>query len=49
LDPTDPLVQTKLGVEAYKDAQRAIFLQDNVAVNIYNTALARLETEAKGR
>lgn len=29
VDVSDPLVQTKIATEAYKDAQKAIFMQDN--------------------
>lgn len=47
LDPTDPLVLTKLSLEAYKDAQRSIFLQDNVVVSMYQMALQRLEQPLK--
>ncbi len=42
VDVSDPLVQTRLMVEAYKDANRSIFLQDNVVVNAYNRALTAL-------
>ncbi len=43
IDVTDPMVQTRLMVEAYKDANRSIFLQDNIVVNAYNAAITRLE------
>jgi hypothetical protein len=43
VDIKDPLVQTRIGMEAYKDANRAIFLQDNMVVDAYKRALSRFE------
>lgn len=40
-DPLDPLVQTKVAADAYKDAQRSIFLEDNMVVDAYRRALSR--------
>ena len=40
VDVSDPLVQTRLAVEAYKDANRSIFLQDNLVVSKVNAFLA---------
>jgi hypothetical protein len=42
-DPHHPMVQTKAAVEAYKDAQRAIFMQDNAVVDAYKRALSRFD------
>ena len=47
VDVSDPGVQMRLGVEAYKDAQRAIFLQDNRVVDVYKAALRRMEDKDK--
>jgi hypothetical protein len=47
VDVTDPMVQTRLMVEAYKDANRSIFLQDNRVVSAYKSAMARLEQKDK--
>lgn len=47
IDVSDPLVQTRLSLEAYKDAQRAIFQQDNRVVAAYKAALGRLEAPNK--
>lgn len=47
VDPTDPLIQTKIAVEAYKDANKAIFMQDNRVVDAYKSALGRLEAKDK--
>jgi len=43
LDVTDPLVKTRVAVEAYKAANRSIFLEDNRIVSAYKAALGRLE------
>lgn len=43
VDVSDPLVQTKIAAAAYKDSQRAIFMQDNVLSKAFNTAVASLE------
>jgi Serine/Threonine/Tyrosine Kinase found in polyvalent proteins len=47
VDVTDPAVQTKLMIQAYKDANRSIFLQDNIVVNAYNRALGALLEKQK--
>lgn len=47
IDVSDPLVQTRLAVEAYKDANRAIFMQDNRAVSFYKRALSALDQKDK--
>lgn len=39
LDVTDPLVQQRLGVEAYKHAERSIFMQDNFIVDMWKRAI----------
>lgn len=43
VDIADPLVQTRISMEAYKDANRAIFMQDNMVVEAYKRALSRFE------
>lgn len=43
LDPKDPELQTRVAVEAYKDANRAIFMQDNMVVDAYKRALSRFK------
>lgn len=43
VDVSDPLVQTKIAMDAYKDSQRAIFMQDNVLSKAFNTMVASLE------
>lgn len=47
VDVTDPLVQTRLMTEAYKDASRSIFMQDNRVVAAYRRALSALEQKEK--
>lgn len=47
VDVTDPLVQSRMMVEAYQDANRSIFQQDNRVVSIWNTAMKRLEEKSK--
>ncbi len=47
LDPSDPLVQSSIALEAYKDANRAIFMQDNRVVSAYKRALQALEQPNK--
>lgn len=43
IDVTDPMVQTRIAVEAYKDANRAIFMQDNLFTEkIWNPTITRL-------
>ncbi len=39
VDVTDPFVQTRIGLESYQDAQRAIFMQKNWLVNKISRAL----------
>lgn len=43
LDVHDPVIQMGLMKEAYADANRAIFMQDNFAVKAFNNAIAGLE------
>lgn len=43
VDVTDPMVQTKIGVESYKDANRAIFMQDNFVSDAYRNFVNGLE------
>jgi GGDEF domain-containing protein len=47
VDITDPLVQARIGVEAYKDAERAIFMQDNRVVGAYKMAMRHLGKPAQ--
>jgi hypothetical protein len=47
VDVSDPMVQTKLAVESYKDANRSIFLQDNRLVTFWKTGLAVLDQKDK--
>lgn len=42
-DVTNPMVQTRIAVEAYKDANRAIFLQDNVVTDAYKRGMSAFE------
>lgn len=41
-DPSTPAAMIQIGVEAYKDSQRAKFQQDNRVVDAYNRAVATL-------
>lgn len=43
VDVSDPMVQTKIAVQAYKDANRAIFMQDNIVSDAYKRAINALE------
>ena len=47
VDVSDPLVQSRIALEAYKDGQRSIFLQDNRVVSAYQRALTAFEEKAK--
>lgn len=47
LDVTAPDVQTKIALESYKDANRAIFMQDNRVVDAYQRAVSALEQPSK--
>jgi hypothetical protein len=50
IDPasaTDPAIQTKIMIEAYKDANRSIFMQDNRVVSAYRRAIGALEQPEK--
>lgn len=42
LDITDAMVQSRLALEAYRDANRSIFMQDNRVVSAYKAGIARL-------
>lgn len=49
LDVNDPLVQMRVGMDAYKFAERQLFLQDNVAVKalkVFNATLRRSDSHA---
>jgi hypothetical protein len=47
VDVTDPLVQVRLSMEAYKDANRSIFMQDNRVVSAYKRAMSKFEEKQK--
>jgi hypothetical protein len=47
IDVHDPIVQTKIATEAYKDANRAIFMQDNVFASAFNNMLSTFERPDK--
>lgn len=47
LDTTDPTVQQRIALDAYKDANRSIFLQDNRVVDAYKRGIAALEAPNK--
>lgn len=47
VDASSPAVQLKCAVEAYKDANRSIFLQDNRVVSAWQSAINRLEQPDK--
>lgn len=47
VDVTDPMVQTRIAAEAYKDSQRAIFMSDNRVVNAYKRGMTALEQPDK--
>ena len=47
IDVTDPWVQMRTGIEAYKDANRSIFLQDNRVVSGYKRFISALEEPSK--
>lgn len=41
VDTSNPLIQSRLMMEAYKDANRAIFMEDSAVVDAYKRALSR--------
>jgi len=43
VDVSDPMVQTKIAIQAYKDGQRAIFMQDNIVTDAYKRTINSLE------
>lgn len=45
VDVTDPMVQMRLGVEAYKDARRAVFMQDNWLSTAFERAVRSLDPD----
>ena len=47
LDVTDPGVQTRMGLEAYKYANRSIFQEQNWVSDMYSRALSRLSEKNK--
>ncbi len=47
IDVTDPAIQMKMGVEAYKEANKSVFREDNIAVNAYNRMLKALTEKDK--
>ena len=44
-DPTDMVVQTKIAMDAYKDATRAVFQDNNMLVEAYKRAMSRFTQE----
>lgn len=46
-DGSNPLIQARIAVEAYKDANRSIFLQDNMVTDAYKRALSAFEENNK--
>lgn len=48
-DASNPLVQTRIAMEAYKDANRSIFMQDNMLTDMYKRALSVSEDVEKGQ
>jgi DNA-binding NarL/FixJ family response regulator len=49
LDVTDPAIQMRLGVEAYKQAERAIFQQDNWITDRWKRAMTPIVDPATGK
>jgi len=50
VDASNPMVQTRIALEAYKDANRAIFLQDNMLTDFFKRGLSAFEqTDKQGR
>jgi hypothetical protein len=47
VDASDPLVQSRIAIEAYKDANRTIFLQDNRVVSAYKRFLSAFDQPSK--
>ena len=47
VDASDPLVQMRTAIDAYKDANRSIFMQDNLLVDAYKRGLTTLEQKNK--
>lgn len=47
LDVSDPVIQMNISLDAYKDANRAIFMQDNAVVNAYRQTVRSLERPDK--
>ena len=47
IDASDPFVQMRIAKEAYQDANRSIFLQDNRVVSAYKRALSALDQPNK--
>lgn len=43
VDVTDPIVMTSIGIDAYKDGQRAIFMNDNAVADFYNKKVKEME------
>lgn len=46
-DGSNPLVQSRIAIEAYKDANRSIFLQNNMLTDAYQRALSRFDQPDK--
>ncbi len=48
IDTTDPLVQMQIGNKALRQAERALFLEDNMVVDAYKRGLSRFEPVKPG-
>jgi hypothetical protein len=47
VDVTDPMVQSRIALEAYKEANRSIFIQDNRVVSAYKRLLSAFDQPDK--
>ena len=46
-DPSDPMIQTKIAIDSFRDAQRSIFMQDNKVTAAWNAGIAILKSPNK--
>lgn len=49
IDVTDPIVQTRIAQEAYRDSNRSIFMQDNRVVSAYKAGIRTLEASGASK
>lgn len=47
VDVSDPMVQSRIAIQAYKDANRSIFMQDNIISDFYRNFINSLEKSKK--